>query len=187
MRILTALLMALGCSCLASAASGAAQAGDWRLEAFDEANDTYMKMQADEHAFLVGKEPALEAFYRDVMVPWQTAMLHLRRIIFVRKLQGKPELLNMNESPWKWALSTPSRQEEIQVWLSDDRGGEVQAAYKDMMRKLGALRPASQSMQLSNDVAERFRPEVNAIEGSGVAELNALEERVLKHLAGGPP
>ncbi|MFY9923755.1 MAG: hypothetical protein WCA95_15815 [Opitutaceae bacterium] len=177
--ILALALVAMGAG---NALSGDVPAADWRLQAFDEANGYLAKMQENEQAFLVGKEPRLADFYRNVMVPWQNAMQRLRRVIFIRKLSGKPELLKMSESPWTWALATPSSPEKIEIWLRDDKDGEVRRAYDEMKRTLEALGPANGSMVLRNEVAEQFKSDIYAIERVAVADLNSLEDRVRKHL-----
>jgi len=61
--ILALALVAMGAG---NALSGDVPAADWRLQAFDEANGYLAKMQENEQAFLVGKEPRLADFYRNV-------------------------------------------------------------------------------------------------------------------------
>jgi len=153
------------------------------MEAFDEANRCYAKMQDDERAFIVGKEPALGDLYRDVIDPWQNAMLRLRRLVFARKLGGKPELLRMDQSPWVWALSTPARQDEIAVWLADDPDGSVAAAYKELKRCLGAMRLVGGPMQRRSEVVEANKADVYAIERVAARELDAIEDRVRTRIA----
>jgi hypothetical protein len=187
MKTVGMLVAALALSIGAARASGGADAADWRLQAFDEANGCLARMQANEQAFIVGKEPKLAGFYQNVLVPWQDAMQRLRRLVFIRKMKGAAEPLRMSESPWVWALGTPARQDEIEKWLKDDPDGAVRAAYDEVRRRSQALGPAGDMVQLRNEVVERFKPEVRAIEGAVVGELNALEDRVRKDLAAPAP
>jgi hypothetical protein len=156
---------------------------DWRLRAFDEANGCLAKEQANEQAFIISKEPKLAEFYGNVLVPWQDAMQRLRRVVFIKKLKGRPEMVKMDESPWRWALQTPARPDEIEIWLRDDKDGAVQKAYDEVKRTLEAFRRASVSLSLRNEVIDRFKPEFQAIEGVVVTDLNSLEDRVRAHLA----
>ncbi len=165
------------------ARAGDTAAPDWRLEAFGEANRCYAKMQDDEKAFIVGREPALGDLYRDVIDPWQNAMLRLRRLVFARKLGGPPGLLRMDQSPWVWALSTPARQDEIAVWLRDDKDGSVRAAYGELKRCLGAMRLVGGPMQRRSEVVDANKSDVYAIERAAAKELDAIEGRVRDRLA----
>ena len=93
------------------------------------------------------------------MVPWQNAMQRLRRVIFIRKLSGKPELLKMKPKPVDvGSRSAPiSRRRSRIARARDDKDGEVRRAYDEMKRTLEALGPANGSMVLRNEAAEEFK------------------------------
>ena len=89
----------------------------------------------------------------------------------------------MEKSPWIWALKTPSKSDGLEIWLDDDKDRVVRDAYDEMNKRLVALRAADNLMKLRNEVYDKYRSEAYRSELEVVSELNALEERVRKHIA----
>ncbi|MGA3008524.1 MAG: hypothetical protein ABSE59_11605 [Opitutaceae bacterium] len=157
-------------------ALGALDSVDWRLKAFDEANALSANMENKQRDFIVGKEPALKAYIDNLLTPWETATEHLRRAVFVKKIQVAPETIDLKASPWVWALDTPF--DDLKKWIGDGKDDSVRLAYEDFKRKSDALHAAEKMMTVLNKVYKENRKELIAMEERLDDELIALEKTV---------
>jgi len=173
------LLPALVCS-VCTVGQGGAQS--WEMAAFDKANKRFAELNSKEKTFVVSIEPNLKRYYSEIYEPYRSICEQLRRKIFKKKLESGMVHVEMRESPYVWALTTPSKEECLKLLL-DDNDRRIIDSYVKLLELYNTDRAALIKV---NDILEKHANELSEMENILVNELNIIHTDVLARLEVNP-